>query len=150
MTTHAHIGTMTLWNTQVHPKNVLKDLNKTLDEVFRFSEQPDFTDTTERLECTMFYDFQPMAPDCPLLLSSPRITAPPVAEDQAPAKKGAARARGATVKGKEAAGRASVGSTTTSQAQASSSADTPAPPDGPTGSTNTPASSGAAANGGEE
>lgn len=153
-------GEMTLWKTQVHPKNVLKDLTKTLEDIFRFSDQADYgweeclvfffffvllglpdavalrdlsfvviADENPRLECTLFYDFQPVAPDCPLLLSrycavllfvrlrvlwagvrerkdwltrcplslhSPRIAAQQQQEEQAPSKKG--RARAGTVK----------------------------------------------------
>lgn len=74
------VGNLTLWKAAVHPKNILKDYSKTLEDIFKFSESLssynyDGEEVQENspLECTLFYDFKPLAPDCPLLLSSPRV-----------------------------------------------------------------------------
>ena len=90
------IGQLTLWKDQVHPKNVLRDFSKTLDDIFQFDDLDEYPDEEENLEdsstpqteiegdskkkkpapmkeCVIYYDFQPHHSDCPLLLSSPRL-----------------------------------------------------------------------------
>eukprot|EP01002_Notosolenus_urceolatus_P013836 NODE_4819_length_762_cov_13.886396_g4022_i0.p1 GENE.NODE_4819_length_762_cov_13.886396_g4022_i0~~NODE_4819_length_762_cov_13.886396_g4022_i0.p1 ORF type:complete len:183 (+),score=17.41 NODE_4819_length_762_cov_13.886396_g4022_i0:99-647(+) len=78
------ISSISLWKDQVHPKNVIRDFNKTAAEIFRFDESssplvsmvgggqdkpqqavPDF-------EGVIFYDFIPLQSECPLLIRSPR------------------------------------------------------------------------------
>lgn len=85
------IGQLTLWKEQVHPKNVLRDFSKTLDQIFQFDDLEDYQDDEDeddinedqtqavkkakpsKYDCVIYYDFQPHHSDCPLLLSSPRL-----------------------------------------------------------------------------
>lgn len=66
-----------LWRDQVNPRFQIHDLNRTLRDVFDFNDSYYSSSDNNgkyKYECTMYYDFKPFHSECPLLLSSPRLT----------------------------------------------------------------------------
>jgi hypothetical protein len=59
---------LAMYKYQVHPRNLLSDLAKTLEESGIEGGLPE-----EKVECIIWYDFQLSGNGCPLLLSSPRL-----------------------------------------------------------------------------